>query len=147
MHTTKEIEIGAPREEVFPVAADLERWPDFLPHYRYNRFLSPLPGGGIVKMAALRSGIPLIWISIYRADPALFQMHFEHLKPTTRGMIVRWDFLPIPGGVRVVITHDFRLAWPLIGGWVADHLIGRFLVDHVAGLTLQRLKERMERRS
>ncbi len=144
MHTTKEIEIAAPREAVFPIASDLENWPRFLPHYRSNRFLSPLPGGGIVKMAAVRSGIPLTWISIYRADAANFQMHFEHLKPTTRGMIVRWDFLPVPGGVRIVITHDFKLDWPLIGGFVADTLIGSFLVDHVAGLTLLRLKQRME---
>ena len=146
MHTTKEIEIAAPREAVFPVAADLAGWPAFLPHYRYNRFLAPLPDGGIVKMAAVRSRIPLTWISVYRADPLAFQLHFAHLKPATRGMVVRWDFHPIPTGVRVVITHDFQLAWPVIGSFVADRIIGSFLVDHIAGLTLQCLKQRMEQR-
>ena len=151
MHTTKQIEIAAPIEAVFAVAADLEKWPTFLPHYRFNRFLSRLPSasgpGGIVKMAATRSwlvAIPLTWISIYRVDPENFQMHFEHLKPTTRGMIVRWEFTPIAGGVRVQIIHDFTLPWPLIGGFVADRIIGSFLIDHVAGLTLQGLKKQME---
>ncbi len=40
-------------------------------------------------MAARRSGIPLAWTSIYRRDPEKLQMHFEHLKPLTRGMVVR----------------------------------------------------------
>jgi len=90
------------------------------------------------------TGIPLTWISVYRYDAAQFQMHFEHLKPTTRGMIVRWDFTPIPEGVRIAITHDFRLAWPLIGDFVAEKIIGRRLVEPIAGLTLGRLKRRME---
>ena len=149
MHTAKHIEIRAPREAVFPIASDLERWPEFLPHYRYNRYLSPLPGGGIVKMSAIRATpfcpIPLTWISIYRADAEALQMHFEHLKPTTRGMVVTWNFLPIPQGVRVEIVHDFTLPWPLVGGFVADRIIGAFLIDHIAGLTLQRLKEHMEK--
>jgi len=146
MHSVMQIEIAAPREAVFPIASDLERWPEFLSHYRFNRMLSPLPSGGIVKMSAVHpgTGIPLTWISVYRYDAAQFQMHFEHLKPTTRGMIVRWDFTPTPDGVRIAITHDFRLAWPLIGEFVAEKIVGRALVEPIAGLTLGRLKRRME---
>jgi len=146
MHSVMQIEIAAPREAVFPIASDLERWPDFLPHYRFNRMLSPLPSGGIVKMSAVHpgTGIPLTWISIYRHDAAQFQMHFEHLKPTTRGMLVRWDFTPIADGVRIAITHDFQLAWPVIGGFVAEKIIGQRLVEPIAGLTLARLKRRVE---
>lgn len=144
MHTTKTIFIRAPRETVFPIAADLANWPKFLPHYRYNRFLSPIPTGGVVQMSAVRSGYPLTWVSIYRFDSEKFQMHFEHLKPITRGMVVRWDFEPQSDGVQITITHDFTLDWPIIGGFVANVIIGHLLVDHIAGLTLAGLKKRME---
>ncbi len=149
MHSVMRIEIAAPPGAVYAAASDLEAWPSFLRHYRSNRFLARAPApadGGIVRMKAVRSGIPLAWTSVYRRDPAALQMRFEHLKPLTRGMAVRWDFLPIPGGTRVEIVHDFALDWPLIGNFVAGTVIGAFLVDHVAGLTLRGLKARMEGR-
>ncbi|MDE1171903.1 MAG: SRPBCC family protein [Verrucomicrobium sp.] len=146
MHAHKQIEIAVSREEAFALASDLERWPEFLPHYRSNEFLTRAPGGdgGIVKMACVRSGIPLSWVSVYRADAARLQMRFQHLKPLTRGMEVRWEFTPSPHGVRVEIIHDFELDWPLVGPWIADAVVGRFLIDHVAGLTLEGLKARLE---
>lgn len=147
MHSVMRIEIAAPREAIYAVASDLEAWPSFLGHYRFNRFLAKAPApadGGIVRMAAVRSGLPLAWTSVYRRDPAALQMHFEHLKPLTRGMVVRWDFLPVPGGTRVEIVHDFVLRWPLVGKFLAEKVIGALLVDHVAGLTLRGLKRRME---
>ncbi len=64
MKTTNTITIRAPLAKIFATASDLPRWPDFLSHYRYNRFLSPMPWGGIVKMAAVRSGIPTAWVFI-----------------------------------------------------------------------------------
>jgi ribosome-associated toxin RatA of RatAB toxin-antitoxin module len=61
MRTVNTITIRAPLATIFATASDLARWPDFLPHYRYNRFLSAMPWGGIVKMSAVRSGIPTTW--------------------------------------------------------------------------------------
>jgi ribosome-associated toxin RatA of RatAB toxin-antitoxin module len=146
MHALKQIEISVSPQEAFALASDLERWPEFLPHYRSNQYLAHAPhgNGGVVKMACRRSGIPLSWISVYRTDAEQFQMHFQHLKPLTRGMAVRWDFTPVPGGVRVEIVHDFVLAWPIVGPWIADWIVGRFLIDYVAGLTLAGLKKRLE---
>ncbi len=151
MHSVMRIEIAAPREAVYRVASDLEAWPSFLRHYRSNLFLARAPApadGGIVRMSAIRdflgSGIPLKWTSVYRRDPEALQMHFEHLKPITRGMIVRWDFVPVPDGTRVAIVHDFALGWPLVGKFIAEKVIGAFLVEYVAGRTLRGLKARLE---
>ncbi len=49
MKQTNEIIIRAPLKKIFTAASDLSRWPEFLPHYRYNRFLSHTPSGGIVQ--------------------------------------------------------------------------------------------------
>jgi ribosome-associated toxin RatA of RatAB toxin-antitoxin module len=147
MRTSNVIVINAPLERIFEVAADLPRWPDFLSHYRYNRFLSEMPWGGIVKMSAVRTIIPTTWISEYRVEREVPQLYFKHLKSAcnaTRGMIVVWHFTPTPEGVRVEITHDLELHWPLIGGFVAKYIVGFFFIHHIASLTLAGLKRKVE---
>src|SRR6185437_3025266 len=54
MVTVDRVEIRAPIERVLHVAADVERWPQILPHYRWVRFLERRNGGGTVEMAAWR---------------------------------------------------------------------------------------------
>jgi ribosome-associated toxin RatA of RatAB toxin-antitoxin module len=147
MRTSNVITIKAPTETIFNVASDLARWPDFLPHYRYNRFLSPMPWGGIVKMSAVRTIIPTTWISVYRIDTEKRQLHFEHLRSAlnaTKGMIVVWYFTETPEGVRVEITHDLELHWPLIGGFVGKYIVGLFFIHHIATQTLAGLKRKVE---
>jgi hypothetical protein len=147
MRTSNVITIRAPLHLIFRVASDLVHWPEFLPHYRYNRFLSPMPWGGIVKMAAVRTFIPTSWISVYRIDTETRQLHFEHLRSTlnaTRGMIVVWHFTETPEGIRVEITHDLELHWPLIGGFVAKYIVGLFFIHHIASCTLAGLKRKVE---
>ena len=147
MRTSNVITIQAPLERIFSVASDLARWPDFLPHYHYNRFLSPMPWGGIVKMSAVRTFIPTTWISEYRIDAERCQLYFKHLKSTlnaTRGMVVVWHFNQTPEGVRVEITHDLELHWPLIGGFVGRYIVGLFFIHHIATRTLAGLKRRVE---
>jgi hypothetical protein len=147
MRTANEIIIRAPLERIFVTAADLARWPDFLSHYRYNRFLSPMPWGGIVKMSAVRSIIPTTWISEYRIEPEKPRLYFKHLRSAfnaTRGMEVEWHFTRVPEGVKVEIVHDLELHWPLIGGFVSKYIVGLFFIHHIATRTLAGLKRKVE---
>jgi ribosome-associated toxin RatA of RatAB toxin-antitoxin module len=147
MRTANEIVIRAPLERIFTTAADLARWPDFLSHYRYNRFLSTMPWGGIVKMSAVRSVIPTTWISEYRIEPEKPRLYFKHLRSAfnaTRGMEVEWHFTPVPEGVKVEIVHDLELHWPLIGGFVSKYIVGLFFIHHIATRTLAGLKRKVE---
>jgi len=147
MRTSNSITIHGPLERIFALASDLPHWPDFLSHYRYNRFLSPMPWGGIVKMSAVRTGIPTTWISIYKIDTEKCQLHFEHLRSAlnaTKGMIVVWHFTETPNGVQVEITHDLDLRWPLIGGFVGKYIVGLFFIHHIASRTLAGLKRKVE---
>src|SRR2546426_4735383 len=71
MLTVDRISIRAPAERVFQVAADIERWPRILAHYRWVRFLERDAtgggGGGVVEMAAWRPfgpvRYPAWWVS------------------------------------------------------------------------------------
>jgi hypothetical protein len=144
MHSSISIVIKAPLINIFSAASDLVHWPDFLPHYRSNEFLSPMPWGGIVKMKAVRTGWPIEWVSIFRIDTDARQLQFEHLKPLTRGMQVVWNFEETPEGVLVTIDHAFTLNWPLIGGFVANVVVGWFFIDFIARRTLRGLKRKLE---
>lgn len=69
-------------------------------------------------------------------------------------MEVEWRFEPLcePSGdgsagrdaTLVTIRHDLSLRWPLIGPWVADHLIGPRFIDYIATRTLARIKHLVE---
>lgn len=150
MRTSNVITIKAPLHAIYATASDLVHWPDFLPHYRYNKFLSKMPWGGIVKMSAVRTIIPTTWISEYRIDTENCQLYFKHLKSAlnaTRGMEVVWTFQETPEGVRVEITHDLELHWPLIGGFVGKYIVGLFFIHHIATRTLAGLKRKVENMS
>jgi ribosome-associated toxin RatA of RatAB toxin-antitoxin module len=144
MHSELGIEINVPRQRVFEVASDLERWPTFLPHYIKNTFIEGNVDDGIVTMSCRRPPLVLTWTSIYRRDHGNFQMYFKHLKPITRGMVVIWELEPTDSGTSITIKHDLTIPWPVIGRFVSDILIQRISIDYVAPRTLKHLKTHLE---
>jgi ribosome-associated toxin RatA of RatAB toxin-antitoxin module len=148
MNLTDEITIRAPLIKIFGVASNLPRWPEFLPHYRYNRFITQTPSGGIVRMSCVSSRINVRWVSEFRIDTANRQLHFLHRQSTlnaTRGMKVLWDFQELPGGfVHVTINHRHEPKRTLIGPALASWAAGRFFIRDIAGKTLAGLKRKVE---
>ena len=61
-------------------------------------------------------------------------------------MDVAWTFDRRPGAVTVRIDHDFAPPWPLVGGVVADRVIGPHFVAAIAGKTLATIKAIVEDR-
>jgi ribosome-associated toxin RatA of RatAB toxin-antitoxin module len=125
---------------VFDLVSDVARWPDLLPHYR---FVTPIgirePGGQRYRMSARRSGLPVRWTSVYRADASTQRLHFTHVGGATKGMAVEWRLEPHPNGTLVTIEHVFDSRWPVIGP-LATWVICRVFVEHIAGKTLRRFQ-------
>lgn len=130
--------------QAFRAAADVERWPEILPHYRWVRFREKRDfGNGVVEMAAWRDfGGPLRWptwwVSEMEADPAEPIVRYRHIGGITRGMDVRWEFVPaLDGGTLVRVVHEWDgPRWPLIGGLAARLVIGPHFVSAIARRTL-----------
>jgi uncharacterized membrane protein len=132
----------APIERIFPLAADVEQWPEILPHYRYVR---RLPGDERrFAMGARRGPIPVSWEAIQRPLFEERRIEFVHTGGVTRGMEVAWRFEPAPHGTDVSIEHHLELTWPLIGGFAARHVIGPQFIEAIAGRTLGRIRELAE---
>lgn len=153
MLTVDEHSSDAPPDICFRVAADVERWPEILPHYRWVRFQRKVGfARGLVEMAAWRPFGPLKyptwWASEmdHREDERV--VLYRHVDGITRGMDVRWEVHPRDGGSHLRIVHEWDgPAWPIVGRWAADHVIGPHFVSHIAGRTLAGVRREAERRA
>ncbi len=155
MTTIDERLVRAPLERIFALAADVERWPALLPHYRYVRFREHrADGGGIVDMSAYRPfGLvhwPTWWRSTMRLHPPggteAPAVRFTHIGGVTRGMEVEWTFRDTPQGTHVRILH----VWdgpgiPVVGMVAATLVIGPVFVHGIASRTLEGLAAAAER--
>ncbi|MGF1655847.1 MAG: type II toxin-antitoxin system RatA family toxin [Verrucomicrobiales bacterium] len=144
MQQANSIIINASREKIFALTSDLNNWLELLPHYRSIEFLGEQNGHHLVKMAAVRSGIPISWVSEQWAEPDNFEIHFLHLKAWTKGMKVVWTMAPVAeGGVRVEIHHDLKFRVPALSP-ALEPIIGGFFIHYIANQTLRCFKEHLE---
>jgi len=155
MHTIDETIMDAPAASCFQVAADVARWPDVLPHYRWVRLNRSENGGTArVEMAARRDfgpvPYPVWWVSEMRLDPDAPTVLYHHVDGITTGMDVVWSFEELDGDrTRVRIVHDWKggPAWPLprfLRNLIADVVIGPIFIRHVASRTLKGIRREVE---
>ena len=158
MHTENTITIHAPLARIFTLAADIQHWPNMLPHYRFVRVLDQNTDGTrkVVEMAATRADFPVKginypvkWRSVQICDHAAGRILFKHLAGIAQGMWVVWTLTPgKPGqGVRVTIAHDLAYPLPVLNGRFARDLVGRGFVQSIAGRTLATIKQIAEAES
>jgi len=123
MVTVDRVEIRAPIERVLHVAADVERWPQILPHYRWVRFLERRNGGATVEMAAWRPfgafRYPTWWVSEMMVDRGAREIRYRHVRGITRRMDVAWRLV---NSRRRGSDHRARVGGP---GVAADRSVGR----------------------
>lgn len=149
MLTVDRISIRAPVPRVFSIAADIERWPGLLPHYRWVRVLERSDADAIVEMAAWRPfgpfRYPTWWVSRMTLDRAANEISYRHVRGITCGMDVVWRLAPGPDGSEVTVEHRWTgPAWPLVGGLVARLVIGPIFIHGIASRTLAGIKRHAE---
>jgi hypothetical protein len=135
--------IAAPVDLCFQAAADVERWPDILPHYRFVRFRGKAGfGTGVVEMSAYRDfagplRYPTWWVSNMHVDTAEPAVYYTHIEGVTTGMVVKWSFEACAAGTHVRISHTWDgPPWPLIGRFAWEHVIAHGFVSYIATRTL-----------
>lgn len=157
MRVVDELVVHAPLPVVFELAADVEKWPDLLPHYRFVRFHNRRnDGGGLVEMSANRpfaaANWPTWWTSLMSVTapgsrPGLPpSIRFRHVRGVTAGMEVEWEFAPSDDATAVRVVHVWNgPEWPLIGEIAARGVIGPVFVHGIASRTLAGLAHAAER--
>ena len=152
MRTLDERTADAPADVCFRTAADVERWPEILPHYRWVRFREREAfATGVVEMAAWRHFGPLAWptwwVSEMEHDAEARTVTYRHIDGITRGMDVVWRVEDLGDGrSHLSIVHEWDgPAWPLISSIAADAVIGPHFVSFIAGRTLAGVAAAAER--
>lgn len=157
MRTLDERLVRAPLATIFRLAAEVERWPQHLRHYRYVRFETrDGRGGGTVAMSANRPFGPVDWPTWWTSHMAVATpdsgmsdgpwIRFHHVRGITKGMDVEWSFRPTADGTHVRIVHVWNgPPWPLIGGIAAQRVIGPVFIHGIASRTLAGLAAAAER--
>jgi uncharacterized membrane protein len=131
---------------VYRLAADIERWPALLPHYRWVRVLEDLaPYERLVEMAARRGAIPVKWQAIQCCFPHERRIYYKHIGGITTGMDVEWTIRPAAGLTRARITHQFRPPWPVLGPFIANAIMAEQFISPIAQRTLAGIKEAAEK--
>lgn len=144
MRTVDERLVRAPLDSIFGIAADVERWPALLPHYRYVSFRERLGAGGLVEMSANRPFGPVQWptwwlsvMEVLREGGGPPSVRFRHVEGITSRMEVEWSFLCVPEGTQVTVLHLWNgPSWPVIGTVAARAVIGPVFVHGIASRTL-----------
>jgi ribosome-associated toxin RatA of RatAB toxin-antitoxin module len=142
--TTNSVQIAAPPERIYALAAATENWPRILPHYRYVRVLERHGATQVVAMGARQDVFPIGWVAEQTNDPRTPHIAFRHVRGWTRGMEVEWTFTPVAGGTRVTIEHRLQFLFPVAGAWLGKHLVSGYFIHGVAAKTLARIKQLVE---
>jgi uncharacterized membrane protein len=150
MRTEDRLFMRAPVARVFEAAANVERWPELLSHYRWVRMLERRGDGGIVEMAAWRPFGPLRyptwWVSEMWVDATRPAVRYRHVRGITAGMDVEWRLEPAFEGTDVTIVHEWSgPGWPLISRPAAEWVIGPVFVQGIASRTLAGIRREVER--
>jgi ribosome-associated toxin RatA of RatAB toxin-antitoxin module len=138
------IDIDAPPDVVFALAADVTRWERLLPHYARSR-LERRHGDGSLTcrfvarrplVPVLGLGLPVAWRSRVWTDQAARRIRFRHLGGATTGMDVTWRIEARAGGSRVEIGHVFERG----PADILPRVVERAFVRPIAGRTLATFK-------
>jgi aromatase len=144
MRSVTSITIQAPASRVYAFAHSTERWPDFLPHYRFVRVLHRDRTLRVLEMAARRGVIPVKWIAAQYNDPANYSVRFIHLRGWTRGMKVAWMLQECDGVTTVSIIHDVVFRFPLMRRMLERYVVTHYFIEGIASRTLARIKSLAE---
>lgn len=139
-----EIVMRADPDRIFQAAAQVEHWPEFLPHYRWIKVLGDRPEGRVVEMAARRGIIPVKWTSLQRWDAERREVIYDHIGGATRGMHVVWEIVPQGNETLVRIFHDLHFDIPLVSSAPGRLITSEVFIRHVAGQTLWHMKRFLE---
>ncbi len=149
MLTIDELSMAAPIDRVFEAAASVERWPEWLPHYRWVRRLPEEDGVTVVEMAAWRPfgffKYPTWWASKMWVEETHRRVRYHHVAGITRGMDVEWRLSQEGDKTTVQIEHRWDgPAWPVISWPAANLVIGPVFIHGIASRTLSGIRRVVE---
>ena len=139
-HIETSIIIKGKLEDVYALAEDVERYPEFIPGYK-GEVLSKEGNKSTLQRVVEIMGNQITWKSVATFQKNEWMIEFEQIEGPLKGMIAKWIFERVPEGTKSIIVHDFELERPILG-WTIEKIIET--VSAITRNTLEGLKKKLE---
>lgn len=121
-HVTASTIIRAPLEEVFRVAKDVERFPDFMPDVQSIRILERDGSRLTVEWIGLMQGRKVRWVEEETWDDAAHRSVFRLVEGDFSKFEGTWAFQAVSDGTSTTLDLDYEMELPLAGALLATLL-------------------------
>lgn len=112
--------IGAPRDRVYAMAKDVERFPQFMPDLESVTVLERTPSGTLTQWVGVVQGRKIRWVEEDAWDDAAYTCRFRQRTGDFSRYEGSWVFEATPGGTRTSLAVDFELDIPLAGALLSS---------------------------
>jgi coenzyme Q-binding protein COQ10 len=139
--------IECPVSEVYALASQVERYPEFLPGYLESRILERESDRVLLQRSAMVAGAVKKWKSwaSFKENETIL---FEHAEGPLKGMRARWTFTALsPHQTALEITHDFEMAGPRGFRRIIETMQYKREIDRLASLIVVAFKKAAENQS
>jgi ribosome-associated toxin RatA of RatAB toxin-antitoxin module len=139
--------VRADRSTVFSLIAEVELWPALFRHIRSARVLRRNGRRRLIAVKVRWKGLPLGYMAIQTIDDEAFETTIQHVSPITRGSITTWsvrpadDADPAHSAVELRLEQKLTVRVPLVGGILANVLIGRLIARDLGRQMARRVQE------
>ncbi len=134
--------IRAPLDEVYRVAKDVERFPEFMPDVKSVRVLERTDGGTLTEWVGLVQGRKIRWIEDDVWDDTAHLCRFRQTEGDFTKYEGTWGFEATPEGTRTTLVLEYEMDLPLAGALLSNLL--RVLVRKNLESMLAALKGQLE---
>jgi coenzyme Q-binding protein COQ10 len=136
--------IDRPVSDVYSLAKEVERYPEFLPGYLESRILENHDGRLLLARKARLRGTVHAWRSWVRFD-ADRAIHFEHAAGPLRGMQVLWKFSALSHRqTHLLIRHELHVRRGGVLGWLLEKFFFAPRLERMASEVIAAFKHACE---
>lgn len=133
--------------DVYALARQVERYPEFLPGYLESRILKYEEDRILLQRKALVNGELKewkSWVSFQENET----ISFKHVEGPLTGMRVHWQFKALsPHHTELVMVHLFEIRQPVGLGWFYERFVYKPKLDALAASVVEAFKKACEKRA
>src|SRR3990170_8414330 len=114
--------IRAPLADVYRVAKDVEKFPEFMPDVQSIRVLDRSGGRVTVEWIGVMQGRKIRWVEEETWDDAAHQSAFRLVEGDFSKFEGSWCFEVVPAGTQISLALDYEMDLPLAGALLSNLL-------------------------
>jgi len=134
--------IRAPLAEVYRVAKDVERFPEFMPDVESIRVLERADSRTVTEWVGVVQGRKIRWVEDDHWDDDAHRCRFRQREGDFTTYEGTWSFEAVPEGTRTTLVLEYEMDLPLAGALLSTLL--RVLVRKNLESMLAALKGQLE---